>query len=302
MEDSNGLCGPSRDLALRITRLFCEGKLDLSRRPRAPACGWEALPEVCAAKRLRALGADDRTVRLFCTFVMAMDRARDSYRLWESGVKLFKQAPWAFEPGEVVLRPFDELAGILCRFGVSQRHRPDSRAWRRIAESLHAPETAPAVRRAVFDGEGDVVVLEDEVTHAFHNRTACFPLLRGPKIASVWIRTLAYPGRAAIRRLEQLPMGVDVQVRKVTEYLGVTDTRGKPLGQAVRDTIQQAWARLLAVGDAEGPEPLRGTPAALDAALWFYAKWGCTRCEKVGEKLPIVELCTLCCLGERSPS
>jgi len=215
---------PPRDLALRTTRLFCEGKLDLSRRPGAPACGWETLPEVRAAKRLRALGADDRTVRLFCTFVMAMDRARDSYRLWQRGVELFKQAPWAFEPGEVVRHPFEELAGALWRFGVTQRHRVDSRAWHRIAESLHAPETAPTVRRAVFDGEGDAVVLMDEVTRASHRGTALFPLLRGPKIAPVWIRTLAYPGRAVIHRLESLPVGVDVQVRKVTEYLGVTDT------------------------------------------------------------------------------
>ena len=128
MERSSGLRGPNRDLALRITRLFCERKLDLSRRPGAPACGWEALPEVRAVNQLRALGADDRTVRLFCTFVMAMDRARDSYRLWQRGLELFKQAPWAFEPGEVIRRPFEELARTLCRFGVTQRHRVESRA------------------------------------------------------------------------------------------------------------------------------------------------------------------------------
>jgi len=70
----------------------------------------------------------------------------------------------------------------------------------------------------------------------------------------------------------------------------------------VRDTIQRAWGRLLTVGGAEGPDPLRGTSAALDAALWFYAKWGCTWCEKAGRRLPISELCALCRFRERSPT
>jgi hypothetical protein len=56
---------------------------------------------------------------------------------------------------------------------------------------------APAVRKAIFDGEGDAVAWLDEGT-----------LLRGPKI-----RLSAYPGRVA----------VDVHVRRVT------NTQGKPL-------------------------------------------------------------------------
>ena len=288
---------PNADLAQRLTRIFCEGKLDLSQRPRAPRCGWEGIPEVAAATRMRLRGADDRTVRLFCTFVVAMDRARDADALWQHGLELFMQAPWAFEPGEVVQRPFVELAETLRRFGVSQRHRVDSEAWRSIAETLRTPEMAPAVHKAVFDGKGDAVVLLDEVTHARARGRPLFPLLRGPKIAPVWIRMLAYPGAATISRLEKLPVGVDVHVRKVTEYLGVTDTHGKPLEQ-VRSLIQEAWADLVAAGGAEGLEPVRHTSAALDPALWFYGKWGCTWCERARRKLPISELCGMCRFGE----
>jgi hypothetical protein len=55
--------------------------------------------------------ADDRPVRLFGTFIVAMDRARDAYVLWQRGLGLFLRAPWAFEPG------FVELAETLRRCG-----------------------------------------------------------------------------------------------------------------------------------------------------------------------------------------
>jgi hypothetical protein len=66
-------------------------------------------------------------VRLFCTFIVAMDRARDAYVLGHRGLGLFLQVPWAFDPGEVTRRLF-ELAETLRRFGVSRRHRVDSKA------------------------------------------------------------------------------------------------------------------------------------------------------------------------------
>jgi hypothetical protein len=47
-----------------------------------------------------------------------------------------------------------------------------------------------------------------------------------------------HPGDATIANLEILPVAVDVQVRKVTEYLGVTMTRGLGLDDA-RPLIQQ---------------------------------------------------------------
>jgi hypothetical protein len=40
-------------------------------------------------------GADDRPVRMFCTFIVAMDRARDAYVLGHRGLGLFLQVPWA---------------------------------------------------------------------------------------------------------------------------------------------------------------------------------------------------------------
>ena len=118
-------------------------------------------------------------------------------------------------------------------------------------------------------------------------------MIRGPKIGPLWVRMLAYPGGATLSSLATLPVAVDVQVRRVTESLGLTATAGMDLEQA-RPIIQQAWTKNVAQHGAAGPGLLAGTCAALDPALWFFGKYGCSYCESVAAKTPITTVCSHC--------
>ncbi len=283
-----------RDLACRITAAFCEGAFDLASRRGAPRPGWDGMPEVAVAKRLRADGASDVDVRLFATFTAAMDRARDADRLWHAAGKMFLEHRWTYQPEEICNRPLLDLANTLRAYGVSQRHSLDTAAWRTIARTLFTSTRTSPVDRAIFDGEGDAQELLRYLweIRADDGRSA-FPFLRGPKVGPMWVRMLAYPGGAAITSLDALPVAVDVQVRKVTEYLGVTDTHDQDL-ERVRRLIQNAWAVDVRRHGAVGPGSLADTPAALDPALWFFGKWGCTYCERFKRKVPISNICQEC--------
>jgi hypothetical protein len=206
---------------------------------------------------------------------------------------LFEQEPWAFDPNDVVVRSLTDLTDVLRRFRVSQRHRIDSAAWRFIAESLEDPKTAPVVWTAVIDGEGDARELLEVVQEQSPAGTDRFPMLRGAKVGPMWIRMLAFPGAARITSIEVLPVAVDVQVRKISEYLGVVDTGDLEL-EVARPVIQSAWARDVEENGASGPGGLDGTAAALDPALWFWGKWGCTRCERAGARMRIAPTCDRC--------
>jgi hypothetical protein len=222
-----------------------------------------------------------------------MDRARDADRLAEAGVGLYQRSAWVYDPPEVVRRPVRDLADALRVSGVSQRHSVDSFGWRLLAETLADSRVAPAAHAVIYEGAADARALQTELTRMSLAGTPYFPLLGGPKVGPLWIRLMAHPGGAHISSLEVVPVAVDVQVRKVTEYLGVTATAGRPL-EDVRALIQATWARDVATDGAAGPDGLRDTPGALDPALWFYGKWGCTFCERAGTQLPVSPLCADC--------
>jgi hypothetical protein len=238
---------PKPDLARQITTAFVTGTFNTTGRIIPTGSGWAVLPEMVAAERLRNCGADDVAVRLRCTFTSAMDRARDARRLWKNAAEVFLRERWVFEPTEIRRRGYDALRETLRAAGVSQRHGPDSLAWLRIGQSLEHQTCAPYVYRAVYEGKGDTGALLSALT-AKENGRSLFPFLKGPKVSLMWVRMLVYPGRADIADLEKLRVAVDVQVRKVTEYLGLTKTRDRPLNEDVRGTVQDAWQRNIEIG------------------------------------------------------
>lgn len=288
---------PTSSLASQTTSLFASGRLDLSARPDAPIPGWGALPEaVYYAERLRAEGASPAAIRFYVTLTAAMDRARDADRLWRLSADLFLRVPWLYSPD--ALDRAGEAASLLRQGGVSQRHSVDVPGWLTILRSVHeGRETESEAARAIYDGQADAGRLLRQLQSMRPDGTPAFPLLRGPKIGPMWVRMLAFPGGAIITGLEVLPVSVDVQVRKLTEYIGLTETTGHDL-ENVRASIQDAWRRQIAEGGAVGPPGLEDTAAALDPALWFYARWGCTHCERVGRRVSISEVCSRCRFDE----
>ena len=278
----------------QLTQDFLEGTLDLGKRPGAPRPGWNALPEFVAAAGLREWSASDAQVRIFLTLVAALDRAREADQLWRGATELWRAATWAFVPEKIATCRLTDLRDVLARFGVSRRHTPDTAAWRLIGEALSSADSPTSVRVAVEEGQGDAGALLRDVCAVTAAEQSWYPFLSGPKVSAMWVRMLIAPGGATISGADAIPVAVDVQVRKVSEYLGVTPTKDLTL-DAARPLIQEAWRTGSAA--AAGPAGLAGTPAAIDPAVWFFGKWGCTHCERTGRRVPISPICQRCKFG-----
>jgi hypothetical protein len=274
-----------------LTSGFARGSWDLSLRNRTPSSGWDVLPECEAAASIREQGASDSEVRVFLTLVCALDRAREADQLWHGAASLYRRARWVFDPKSVTASRFGSLRDELVSSGVSQRHMPDTAAWRLINEALLDEKSFPSIHEAIHAGKGDATVLKQELHAKTGTGQSCFPFLSGPKVSEMWPRMLVAPGRAVIRNAHSIPVAVDVQVRKVTEYLGITNTDRMSL-DAARPIIQQAWNA--GAEAAVGPDGIAGTAAAIDPAVWFFGKWGCTFCERAGRRMPISPLCNQC--------
>ena len=234
---------------------------------------WRKMPEVGYAGQLRGRGATEREVRLFLTFVSAMDRARPAGSLWKKGFDLFESNPELFDPARAAGLPNGELSRLLRGSGVSRRHGRDVSAWLRIAESLRSRSCSP-VRRAIGGGVGDAGELLEDLRGCDRPGNPRFPLLRGPKIGAMWVRIMANPGGARIKNLNVVPVAVDTRVRRITESLGVTDTRDCSSTEKARPAIQRFWKKAVDAVDIGGPDGIAGTCAALDPALWYFGKNG----------------------------
>lgn len=277
-------------LAEAIAKDFYDERLDFSAREVPFGGTWSRMPEVESVTCLRDSGVSYRTVRLFLTFIAAMDRARDAVRLWRNGVKLFKAHPEVFEPSWASEIPVPALRKRLSQYGVSQRHSEDTSGWSTIARSL-ATGGNP-VSLVVDEGFGDARELLSYLPTRYEGRPR-FPLLKGPKIGPMWVRMLAAPGKAKIDSLDIIPVAVDTHVKRVTENLGVSVTQGMSIEDA-KPEIQSAWRDAVAATKISGPLGMTDTCAALDPALWTFGKYGCSHCEKIGQLMPISRACDHC--------
>lgn len=277
-------------LAEAVAGDFYEGRFDLTARGGTLTSAWSTMPEVEIARELRRSGASERSIRQFLTFVSAMDRARDAFRLWRAGGALFQQHPEVFDPAVVSSMTTVGLSGLLAPAGVSQRHGPDSTAWWTIGRSL-AGGTG-AVCRVVAHGDGDAVELLADLRSVDSTGRARFPMLKGPKVGPMWVRILANPGAARVRRMAEVPVAVDTHVRRATRNLGVA--HGDLAGAKGKRIVQSAWRQAVMAGNVGGPSRIAGTPAALDPALWFFGKYGCSHCEENGRRVPIGRACRAC--------
>ena len=267
---------------------FYGRRLDFSERP-ASGGSWPELPEVNIVPK----GLEDpRSVRLFLTFMAAVDKMVDAGRLWSAGAKLLRAHPGVFDPAEASTMDIEGLRGILQRGKVVKWPQPQARAWRKIAVSLS--QGTGSVHQVVETGRGDArELLRDLRSHDSTGATR-YPELRGPKIGPMWVRMMAWPGGAKIHRLEIVPVAVDVQVRRVTENLGIAATAALPLDKA-KPRIQKAWfAAVAAASGTAGPERIRNTCAALDPALWFFGKHGCSHCEQEKRRIRFGRACQAC--------
>lgn len=270
---------------------FYGNHLNLSERCIESHDLWSQMPGERLAEEMRASGKSGRTVRLFLTFVSAVDRMREANSLWQSSAKLFMSRPELFEPTDVVKIPLKTLKSLLRESKVSKFHTQDSEAWHVISASLAAGDSP--IRRVIDRGLGDASELLKELRSRDKTGRSKFPLLRGPKIGAMWVRIMANPGGAEIKRIEKVPVAVDVQVRRAAENLGIADTQGLKLRKA-KPIIQNACRKAVAEAKIGGPDRIAGTSAALDPVLWFYGKYGCSYCEKSGRQVPIGKACEYC--------
>jgi type II secretory pathway predicted ATPase ExeA len=254
--------------------------------------GWERLPEVLAAVRLRGGGATPDGVRRFLTLLSVIEPTpgEEPDPLWSRGASLWRYERWVFRPEEVARRDFGSLARALERWGISSRPIPDAGAWRAVAEAL-AEVDCPGPIRAALRGEMvEGPELCDALQETWTGGSPRFPVLQRAAVAPRWLRRLAHPGRAPIKDLDAVPLPVDDDVQRATTLLGLVEPG--PATDARRREVARVWAEVARLAGSFGAPPeLDGTALGLEPAVTRLGRRGC--CASAPPSPPGVS-CRLC--------
>lgn len=250
------------------------------------------MPHVECVNYLRESGASDRTILLFITFIAAIDRGKDSEKVWWGGLELFDSNPEVFDPLALLNISVEELTVLMNESNVSHKNAQDPQAWLGIAQTIALESHCP-VSRVIYGNSVDVKnLLKDLGTRGDDGRNR-FPLLSGRKTGSIWIRMLSSPGGAKIAHLERLPITVDSYVSRATENLSMAKKDNlDPTKDAAY--IQSVWQSAVSSAEFEAPEAIRNTCAGLDPALSFFSRYGCGHCAKTGSPVRIGIACNHC--------
>ena len=209
------------------------------------------------------------------------------------GSSYFNPIQGLFEPAEASAIPVSTLRERLSQYGVSQRHGPDSSAWNVIARSLAAGGNP--VSRVVDSGVGNAGELLSYLRIPVHMGTVPLSLTQR---SQDWTNVGAYAcrsrrgqdrrhrhhpcrGRRACSSCDRKPWGLGY-----SGYVSVAKAR---------QVIQDTWRAAVNTTRIGGPPGLTDTCAALDPALWFFGKYGCSHCENVvRQPVPISRACSHC--------
>jgi len=272
---------------------YYQGRFDLSKRNNPPtASSWSATPQVECVQYLRDEGIENRTILLYLTLLVAIDRGRNSERLWWNGLDLYESHPAVFDPLELLATSLQNLSERLSDFKVTQNKEQDPQAWLTIAQTIALESSCP-VSRIIYDKSVDARQLMKDLVRRDEQNKSRFPLLSGTKTSLNWIRLLARPGLANVTHLDALPISVDAHVSRATHNLGMVKEE-KMNSSNNSEYIQSVWRSAMANIQVEDPDTFQSTCAGLDPALAFLGRYGCGHCEKVGQPERMSLACNHC--------
>lgn len=213
---------------------------------------------------------------LFLTFTNCVNRARDALDLWRRCCDAWANPAYRylFEPGEVQDAGFDKLRSDLVDLKISRKHQVDCRSWYQIAKTLHQRWTGDPRRfleACNFHAPTILARLRSDLTDG----EPAFPLLRGAKIAPLWIRMLCDDAGIVLSDLADVPIAVDVHVLRATLCSGVITGQYRGREGPLFEQVRRGWHTAVQDLARATGEPM--VALDIDEALWTLSRSGCSR-------------------------
>ena len=167
------------------------------------------------------------------------------------------------------------------RYSLSKKPRKDARIWQTVGVTFLKRWGGNPINFIDDCGWDSNIILRrlKTDTHEYNNRAINdFPYLRGPKIGPLWLRMLRDNiGITNLKKLERVPIPVDIHVARATLSTGVVRGYFKGKLDEIFEDVRKAWLK-----STEDLKVRERNMIALDVdePLWHLSKYGCSKRNK----------------------
>lgn len=246
--------------------------------------GQAGMPEDSLPEGITA--GDEAHLR-FITLTVAIDYQRDADQLWDAARQTYAspQTRYLFDPAAVDAAPRSRLIRDMQLYRLSRKEENDPGTWQTICTTL-LTRFGGQVSTLLEAADYDALRLLELIRSPRYR--SGFPFLKGPKIASLWVRMLHDNCHVQLRRLADVPLPIDVHTAQASLQVGAVQAEewSGPM-EGPRTAAQAAWREALQ-GSAD--YPLR-----LDEPLWLLSRNGCRKTEtwpcQFRDRCPVAGLC-----------
>jgi len=203
---------------------------------------------------------DDKEIRLvYFTLPMSLNYQRDSYKLWESALKTFKdpETKIVFDIKSSANLGEKQLREYLMKHKIALQPNRHIAIWQKISKTIS--ENWKSIDNLLKSTDCDFLKLRGVVQKQFKKG---FPYLSGPKIFNYWSFIIQEYGKIKLKNSKFIEIAPDTHITKCSVILGViTEKEAKFL---TKEKISERWRK-----------PLDGTginPIDMHAPLWFWSR------------------------------
>ncbi|WP_232700255.1 hypothetical protein [Brevibacillus daliensis] len=199
------------------------------------------------------------------TLAMALNYQRNSYSLWESVVKAYRdeETKWIFNLHAVANSDIDILRSSLLfhRVGLQPNRHPE--IWKRVAKGIVKSSVKGNVQGLIESVQFDISSLKKIMQGT---RKSDFPYLSGPKIFNYWLYVLESYTNVSWNSRELITIAPDTHILKATVKLGLCSSEVLNGAAEDRQTVAKVWEDVL-TGSGLAPIDIH-TP------LWLWSRAG----------------------------
>ena len=221
--------------------------------------GGEVMPE----DENPHLEKSSRENYLYFTLPMALNYQRNSYILWESANKTYKdeETRFVFDPKLCLEKSFEEVQYALTKYKVALQKQKQTEIWLTLCKTI--VELFDGDIRNLFNQlDNDVDKIRDFIQKEHKKR---FPYLSGTKICNYWLYVIMQYTDREYKNVEHLTVAPDTHVVKATHRLGlITD-----------EELNRSEVQLIVINRWD--ELFKGTkykPIDIHTPLWLWSRNG----------------------------